>query len=112
MVPVFEIVLITGEVSVKPEKELALLPKEIEVEPMVTEELVNLALAIDPANMVLVTVPESPVVTTLPVVAGSVMVLVPAVPVATRLMVPEVEPAKFAPVPPTVGSVKVLLVRV
>ena len=54
----------------------------------------------------------SPVVTTLPVTAGSVIVFVPAVAVANKLIVPEVEPLKFAPVPLIVGSVKVLFVRV
>jgi hypothetical protein len=48
---------------------------------------------------VLVTVPESPVVTTVPVVAGRVIVVVPAAAEASKLVVPDVEPAKDRPVP-------------
>jgi hypothetical protein len=46
------------------------------------------------ANIVVVTVPESPVVTTVPVVAGNVMVVVPAVAVGWRVTVPDVAPGK------------------
>ena len=42
----------------------------------------------------LVTVPVSPVVTNVPVVAGIVIVVVPAVAVGTRVIVPEVAPGK------------------
>ena len=42
--------------------------------------------------MVLVTVPVSPVVITVPVVAGSVTVVVPATADACNVVVPEVEP--------------------
>lgn len=85
-----------------------LLPKEIPE--MVL--LANLALAMLPANMVLVTVLESPVVTTVPVVAGMVMVVVPAVAVANNVTVPLVLPLNTAPVAPMVGRVSVLLVSV
>ena len=45
-----------------------------------------------PANIVLVTVPVSPFVTTVPVVAGSVIVVVPAVAVGCNVTVPDVAP--------------------
>lgn len=67
-------------------------PKGTFVEPIVTELLINLALAIDPANIVLVTVPVSPVVITVPVVAGNVIVLVPATATGVTVIVPEVDP--------------------
>ena len=54
-------------------------PSAIDVEPTVTLEFVSFALAIDPASIVLVTVPESPVVTIVPVVAGTAMSNVDAV---------------------------------
>jgi hypothetical protein len=50
--------------------------------------------AIDPASIVLVTVSVSPVVITVPVVAGSVMVVVPAVAVGVKTIVPEVAPGR------------------
>jgi hypothetical protein len=53
------------------------------------------------AIIVLVTVPVSPVVTTVPVVAGRVIVVVPAAAAVTRVTVPDVEPAISIPVEPT-----------
>jgi hypothetical protein len=47
-------------------------PRETAFPFTVTEELDNLALAIDPANIVFVTVPVSPLVIAVPVVAGRV----------------------------------------
>lgn len=82
--------------------------------PRATPEMVllaSLALAIEPANMVLVTVLESPVVTTVPVVAGNVMVVVPAAALATTVVAPLVLPLNATPAPPMLllVSVKVLL---
>jgi len=82
--------------------------------PRATPEMVllaNLALAIEPANMVLVTVLESPVVTTVPVVAGNVMVVVPAAALANTVVAPLVLPLNATPAPPMLllVSVKVLL---
>jgi hypothetical protein len=53
------------------------------------------------AIIVLVTVPVSPVVTTLPVVAGKVIVVVPAEALALTVVVPLVDPLKITPLPPT-----------
>jgi len=47
-----------------------------------------------------------------PVVAGMVTVVVPAAADALSTVVPEVEPLNVAPVPPIVGRVNVLFVRV
>jgi hypothetical protein len=44
--------------------------------------------------------------------AGKTKVVVPAVAVATTVVVPEVDPLNAAPVPPIVGRVRVLLVKV
>ena len=44
------------------------------------------------ANIVFDTVPESPVVITVPLVAGNVMVVVPAAYTGTSVTVPDVEP--------------------
>lgn len=55
-------------------------------------EFTNLLLAIDPANIVLVTVPVSPVVTIVPAVAGSAIVVVPATAGADIVIEPEVAP--------------------
>jgi hypothetical protein len=49
-------------------------------------------LAIEPANIVLVTVPVSPVLTTVPETAGKVSVLVPATAAGVKVILPEVEP--------------------
>jgi hypothetical protein len=59
---------------------------------------VILEVAIEPANIVLVTVPVSPVVTTVPVVAGKVIVFVPAIAAAWTAIVPLVDPGKDNPV--------------
>jgi hypothetical protein len=96
-----------GDVSVIPAKVETVAPSETDVEPIVTDEFDSFAFEIEPESIVLVTVELSPVVTTVPVVAGRVIVVVPAIPVATRVVVPEVEPLKFAPVPPIDGSVNV-----
>ena len=73
----------------------------------VTELFVNLLLAIEPANIAFVTVPESPVVITVPVVAGRVMTTPePAAAVALRFSCPLVDPEKFAPPPPIKGVVR------
>jgi hypothetical protein len=69
----------TGAVKVKPAIVAAVAPKATEVEPIVTLELVSFALAIDPASIVLVTVPVSPEVIMLPVLAGTLFVKVEAV---------------------------------
>jgi hypothetical protein len=60
---------------------------------------------------VLVTVAESPVVTSVPVTAGTVIVP-DAVALATTVIVPEVEPARVRPAEPTAGVVRVGLARV
>jgi hypothetical protein len=62
-----------------PSKVVDVAPKATDVEPIVTLEFSNLALAIDPANIVLVTVPVSPEVIMFPVTAGTVIVKVDAV---------------------------------
>ena len=91
---------------------VALEPRLMLVPLTVTALLASLLLAILPANIVLVTVPESPVVITVPVVAGIVIVVVPAAALAFNTVVPLVLPLNVAPVPPMVGSVSVLLVKV
>lgn len=59
--------------------------------------LVSLLLAIEPANMVFVTVPVSPVVIIVPVVAGIVKIVpVPATAVGISCTLPEVDPGKVA----------------
>jgi hypothetical protein len=68
-----------------PSKVVDVTPKATEVEPIVTLEFSNLALAIDPANIVLVTVAVSPEVIIVPVIAGTVIVKVNAVFVPARL---------------------------
>lgn len=68
-----------GAVKVKPAIVAAVAPRETEVEPIVTLELTNLAFAIEPANIVLVTVPVSPDVIMFPVTAGTEIVKVDAV---------------------------------
>ena len=60
---------------------------------------VILDVAIEPANIVLVTEPVSPVVTTVPDVAGKTIVVVPAVAVASNLTVPDVAPARIKSLP-------------
>ena len=50
---------------------------------------------INPANIALVTVPVSPVVITVPVVAGNVITVEPAMPVAWTVTFPEVAPLYF-----------------
>ena len=78
----------------------------MEVPFTVTELLVSLLFAIEPASMVLVTVPVSPVVTSVPVVAGIVTTTpVPEAAADLRFKVPEVAPEKLAPPPPMVGVV-------
>jgi len=54
-------------------------PRETVCPFTVTELLVNFELAIEPASIALVTVAESPVVTTVPEVAGKVIVVEPDV---------------------------------
>ena len=78
--------------EVKPANVVTVAPRDTAVEPIVTELFVSLALAIEPANIVLVTDPVSPVVTTVPVIAGRVIVFVPAAAVAAKVIVPDVEP--------------------
>jgi len=87
-------------VLVSPDKVVLVPPKAIAVDPIVTELLESLAFAIEPANMTLVTVPESPDVITVPVVAGSVIVVVPATAAACNVTVPEVDPEKAVLVSP------------
>jgi hypothetical protein len=106
LVPLIEVAVAlprAGAVRVSPAIVEAVAPSATGVEPIVTELL---------ANIVLVTVALSPVVTTFPVVAGSVIVLVPAVAVAFTTIVPDVEPLKVAPPDEITGVVRVLLVRV
>lgn len=73
-------------------------------EPRATPEMVefaSFAFAIDPASMVLVTVPVSPDVMTVPVVAGMVKTVpVPAVAAGINWTEPEVEPGKVTLVMP------------
>jgi hypothetical protein len=103
---------IAGLTRVRPETLVVVPPSVSVLEPRVTALLANLALAIEPASIVLVTVAESPVVTTVPVVAGRVIVVVPAAAEATTVVVPEVEPLNAAPVPPIVGRVSVTPAKV
>ena len=68
-------------------------PPKLMDEPFTVIELfVNLVLAIDPANIVFVTEPVSPVVTAVPVTAGNVSVFVPALAVAKTVIEPDVDP--------------------
>lgn len=60
----------------------------------VTELLVSFPLAILPASIAFVTVPVSPVVTTVPDVAGRVIVVVPAIATGWSSTVPELEPGR------------------
>lgn len=70
-------------------------PPKLTADPLiVTDELVSLALAIDPANMVLVTVPVSPDVISVPAVAGIVMAVVPATAAGVIVIVPDVAPGR------------------
>ena len=95
---------------VKPASVVSLLPRAIAVVPIVTLLFASLALAILPANIVLVTVPESPVVTTVPVVAGKVItVLVPAVAAGIICTLPDVLPGSVTLDMPV--SAKLALVR-
>jgi hypothetical protein len=104
-------------------------PNETAVEPIVTELLAKFALLIaavperlllvrplivfEPAAIdLLVNVSVVALPTSVSVAAGKVKVVVPAVAVARTVVVPEVDPLNAAPVPPIVGRVKVLLVRV
>jgi len=64
----------------------------------------NLLLAILPANIALVTVPVSPVVTIVPAVAGRAIVVVPATAGADNVTVPEVAPGNW-----TVGVISPFL---
>ena len=70
--------------------------REFRLEPSATPEIVlfdNLLLAILPANIALVTVPESPVVINVPDVAGSVIwVAPPATAAGVSVIVPDVAP--------------------
>ena len=70
-VPIVNALVVLAVIVVEP-------PKETDCPFTVTELFANLALAIEPANIALVTVPVSPVVTIVPVVAGKVIVVVPA----------------------------------
>jgi hypothetical protein len=77
-----------------PTKVVTVAPNATAVEPIVTELFNNLALAIEPANIVLVTVPVSPVVITVPEIAGNVIVVVPAIAEGIKVVVPDVDPDK------------------
>ena len=79
--------------EVRPLNEDAVPPKDTFVDPRVRELFVSFELAIEPANIALVTVLVSPVVTIVPFVAGIViMVLVPATAAGISSTEPEVEP--------------------
>ena len=79
--------------EVKPARVVLDEPKEIEVVPIVVELFDSLLLAIEPANIVLVTVALSPVVTIVPVVAGNVIIVPdPAVAVGISCTDPDVDP--------------------
>ena len=60
---------------VSPATDATVAPRVRAVEPRVTDELDSLALVIEPASIVVVTVLESPVVIRVPVVSGRVKVL-------------------------------------
>jgi hypothetical protein len=91
--PVSAPVKLVEATEVNPASVVELAPSAIAVVPTVTELFTNLLLAILPANIVLVTVLVSPVVTTVPVVAGSVnTVPVPAIAAGTICTLPEVAP--------------------
>jgi len=90
--PVREPTKVVEVTDVKPARVVLEAPSAIAVLPTVIELFNSLALAIEPASIVLVTVPVSPVVTIVPVTAGRVIVFVPAVAVAAKVIVPEVEP--------------------
>ena len=68
-------------------------PPKLTAEPLiVTDELASLALAIEPASMVLVTVAVSPDVIIVPDVAGIVIAVVPAAAAGVSVAVPDEEP--------------------
>ena len=77
---------------VKPANVVELAPNAIAVVPIVVLLFTNLALAILPANIVFVTVPVSPVVITVPAVAGKLIAVVPATAGAVNVTAPLVEP--------------------
>lgn len=79
-------------IELNPVKLVAELPKLIEVEPIVILEFDNLLFEIAPANIVFVTEPTSPVVTKVPVVAGTVIVVVPEIAAGLIVILPEVVP--------------------
>jgi hypothetical protein len=91
--------------SVRPETLVVVEPRVSVLEPRVIVELASLALAIEPASIVLVTVAESPVVISVPVAAGTVIVP-DAVAAVTIETVPELEPAMVNPLEPMAGVVK------
>jgi hypothetical protein len=70
---------IAGLTSDRPDTLVVVEPRVSVLEPSVIVELASLLLAIEPASMVLVTVPVSPEPTSVPVVVGRVKVVVPAV---------------------------------
>jgi len=78
--------------DVNPARVVLEAPSAIAVVPTVIELFTSLVLAIEPANIVLVTVPVSPVVITVPVTAGKVIVFVPATAADAKVIVPDVAP--------------------
>jgi hypothetical protein len=83
------------ETDDKPDKVVADPPRDISVVPTVILEFTSFELAIEPASIVFVTVPESPVVTKLPDVAGIVKVFVPAIAGTDKVTLPLVLPEKI-----------------
>jgi len=61
------------------------------------------------AIIVLVTVPESPVVTTVPVVAGKVIVVDPATALGCNVIVPDVDPGSATEVIPAKAKLALAL---
>ena len=67
-------------------------PRDTGVPLIVIDEFCSFPLAIEPANIVLVTDPVSPVVTNVPAVAGRVIDVLPATAGAVIVTLPEVDP--------------------
>lgn len=98
--------------DVKPARVVLDAPNEIVVEPIVKLLLTSLPLAIEPANIELVTVPVSPVVTTIPVVAGSVIIVpVPAVEAGITWIEPDVDPGSVTELIPVSAKLALALFR-
>ena len=110
--PVSAPVNAVDDTLVNPASVVLELPRLIAVVPTVTALFANLALAIDPANIVFVTVPVSPVVTSVPAVAGIVIAVVPAVAAGVNVIVPLVAPGMARLVIPVNPKLELARLRV